>query len=276
MRIKIKGAGMKERLLELELALVIDNTGSMGKEIARARSGLGDLVNQIVGHRLRPSARFAVIGYRDHPPQDTSYVSRTFCGLDGNMGLVQKALAQMQASGGGDGPEAVVDGLRDALALRWNLMAQKAILLVGDAPPHGQHGGGDGFPKGCPCGWSMWQIAERLNEQGITGHAVGVRSDPNMVHAFSEFAKTTGGIFVHLNRLSDLIPLLLRHIDEEIGKMEADLRTIEKVERGGVITSEDRESVERLEKKGVRIMAPFPDAKDGAGEPKKLRIRVLD
>jgi hypothetical protein len=276
MVIKIKKESeVKARLLELEIALVIDNTGSMGGEIAQVQKGLGDLVNRIVAHHLKPKASFAVIGYRDHPPQDSSYVSHTFCDLEADMARVHQALALMRAHGGGDGPEAVVDGLQSALNLRWAKMSQKSIILVGDAPPHGERGSGDGFPKGCPCGWNIARVAERLIALGITGHAVGVRSDPTMALTFSGFAKSTGGIFVHLDRLTDLIPALIRRIDEEMGKIAADLRTIEKIERGGAVTDEDRESIERLEKKGVRVMEPPPSSGRDAEPPKKPRIRIL-
>lgn len=266
---------LKEQLRRLEIALVIDNTSSMSGEIAQVQNRMGELLDRIVAHDLKIKSRFAVIGYRDHPPQDSTFVAHTFCGLEANSTLVHAALERMKAVGGGDGPEAVVDGLQEALGLQWEKASQKAIILVGDSPPHGEGGAGDGFPSGCPCNFSIDSIAKRMRAIPITGHAVGVRSDAVMTRTFSRFAKIAGGIFIPLSKVTDLIPLLLRHIDEEIGKIAADLRTIEKIESGGTISAEDAESLRRLQKKGVRPVELSSDARTD-DKPKKPRIRVLD
>lgn len=277
MKIKIqKDSVLKKQLLQLEIALIIDNTGSMGGEIAQVKTRLRELLGRITEHELKLKSRFAVIGYRDHPPQDHTFAAHTFCELEADSYLVQQALNKMSASGGGDGPEAVVDGLRRALDLRWAKAAQKAVLLVGDAPPHGEGSIGDGFRSGCPCGESLDHIMKEMSSLSITGHAVGVRADPSMTLSFSRFAKGTGGIFVPLAGINDLIPLLLRHIDVEIGKIATDLRTIEKLERGDVISGEDLESLRRLEKKGVRPITLEPGETKEPEPEKKPRIRILN
>lgn len=43
------------------------------------------------------------------------------------------------ASGGGDGPEAVTAGMAATLTeLEWRREASKMVVLVADAPPHGE------------------------------------------------------------------------------------------------------------------------------------------
>ena len=276
MVIKIrKDSALKKQLRRLEIALVIDNTGSMSGEIAQVRQRMSELLDRIVAHELKIESRFAVIGYRDHPPQDSSFVAHTFCGLEADSFVVHDALKRMKAGGGGDGPEAVVDGLQQALALGWERASQKAIILVGDSPPHGEGATGDAFASGCPCKLNIDFIAKQMPTIPITGHAVGVRSDSVMIRVFTRFAKTASGIFIPLNRVTDLIPLLLRHIDEEIGKIVSDLRTIEKLERGDTISAEDAESLRRLEKKGVRPIELSPGASAEGEGVKKTRIRIL-
>ena len=276
MVIKIrKDSALKQQLRRLEIALVIDNTSSMSREISQVKKRMGELLDRIVAHELKIQSRFAVIGYRDHPPQDRSFIARTFCGLETDSSVVYGALKQMKAVGGGDGPEAVVDGLQQALTLRWEKASQKAIILVGDAPPHGEGGADDGFPSGCPCNLNIDSIATHMETIPITGHAVGVRADSVMTRVFSRFATTAGGIFVSLGQVTDLIPLLLRRIDEEMGKIAADLRTVEKLERGDTISAADAESLRRLEKKGVRAVEMTPSALSDREAVKKPRIRVL-
>jgi hypothetical protein len=53
------------------------------------------------------------------------------------------------AEGGGDLPEAVADGLDEALKLSWREVSTKIVVLISDAPPHGLTPG-DSFPNGCP------------------------------------------------------------------------------------------------------------------------------
>ena len=60
---------------------------------------------------------------------------------------MQKNLASLIASGGGDGPEAQTAALAAALNMEWAENAMKMIILITDAPPHGIGEAGDGFSE---------------------------------------------------------------------------------------------------------------------------------
>jgi hypothetical protein len=60
---------------------------------------------------------------------------------------MQKNLASLIASGGGDGPEAQTAALAAALNMEWAENAVKMIILITDAPPHGIGEAGDGFSE---------------------------------------------------------------------------------------------------------------------------------
>lgn len=277
MKYKIShSSDVRKGLRQLEIAFVMDTTSSMTRQIDEAKKQLNYIVNTLVNHPLRPNVKFAAIGFRDHPPEDETYVAKSFCNLDSDISKVQRALNSMSAEGGGDLAEAVADGINLSLDLGWTLPAQKAILLVGDAPPHGAGADDDKFPSGCPCGNNLLNLAGESREMGITTHAIGVGSNPIMIRSFSEFAKVGGGVFVSMDRSADVVPILISRIGEEMGKMAADLRTINKAESGEAIDDADRESLERLEKKGIRIL---PSSLSGdhsvSVAPKKLRIRVI-
>jgi len=83
-------------------------------------------------------------------------------------------LQQCQAYGGGDGPEAVADGLDAVLRLSWRSESTKICILIADAPPHGLDPSGDGFPNGCPNGLDPVQIVREMAEKHITLYSVGV------------------------------------------------------------------------------------------------------
>lgn len=61
-----------------------------------------------------------------------------------------KNLASLNATGGGDGPEASTAALAEALNMEWEQDAVKIVVLITDAPPHGIGENGDGFPDGSP------------------------------------------------------------------------------------------------------------------------------
>jgi hypothetical protein len=84
-------------------------------------------------------------------------------------------LGGCSAKGGGDGPEAVVDELYDALHLPWRAEAAKICIIIADAPPHGAYPeGGDLFPDGCPCGHDPMTIAREMAAKKIILYTVGV------------------------------------------------------------------------------------------------------
>jgi len=139
----------------MDVAFVVDTTGSMKDDIRAVKDSLSEIVNHITGRTKDLEIRFGVVSYRDHPPQDKSYVTRVFDFTD-NVKRVKKIIADLRPSEGGDTPEAVADGLYDARTkLSWEKDSYKVMLLVGDAPPHGKKYnsiGDDYFTDGCPQG----------------------------------------------------------------------------------------------------------------------------
>lgn len=139
----------------MDVAFVVDTTGSMKDDIRAVKDSLSEIVNSITARTKDLEIRFGVVSYRDHPPQDKSYVTKVFDFAD-NVKRVKKIIADLRPSEGGDTPEAVADGLHDARTkLSWEKDSYKVVLLVGDAPPHGKKYnsiGDDYFPDGCPDG----------------------------------------------------------------------------------------------------------------------------
>lgn len=185
---------MSERFTDLvgqvDVAFVVDTTGSMGPFIATARAQIRAIAEE-VARTGDLDLRFAVVEYRDHPPEEASYVARPHPFDDGD-GL-QRALDGLTPSGGGDAPEAVLDGLIAAADLQWRATADRLCFLVGDAPPHGYGEGSDTWPEGCPCRATPNGVIELLNGRRIGLHAVTLTAQESLVRAFRELAEGTGG-----------------------------------------------------------------------------------
>ena len=155
----------------LDLAFAMDCTGSMGSYINSARDNIRKIVEEIVASE-KSDVRLALVEYRDHPPQDESFVTRTH-DFTGSAKTMKGWLGNCSADGGGDTPEAVADALHDILKLSWRQEATKICVCISDAPPHGLGCGGDAFPNGCPAGIDPMTVAHQLAEKGITIYMVG-------------------------------------------------------------------------------------------------------
>jgi len=130
------------RKVGLDVALVVDATGSMQNVIDEMKHRLDDLVSTM--QRLVPTARIGAVAFRDRgddkvataPRQSEDFVVR-WTDLTFNGKKVKTFLGGIVAEGGGDWEEAVKDGLETAMRqLKWRPDAKKVIILVGSSPPH--------------------------------------------------------------------------------------------------------------------------------------------
>lgn len=116
----------------LDLAVVLDTTGSMDDEIAFLQTELRAILDRVRARHPGLSLRIALIVYRD---EGDDYVTRTYP-FTGDLAALQRNLAAQSAGGGGDTPEAVEQALARAVGLDWRPSAVKSLLWVADAPPH--------------------------------------------------------------------------------------------------------------------------------------------
>ncbi|MBM4320431.1 MAG: VWA domain-containing protein, partial [Deltaproteobacteria bacterium] len=117
----------------LDVAFLIDTTGSMGDEIARLKATLEVIHFQITHMSSSPEVRFGMVLYRD---QGDDYRTRVVP-FTGDVEAFQRELAKVEAGGGGDGPEDLQEGLARAFGdLRWNEQGVRLLFLLADAQPH--------------------------------------------------------------------------------------------------------------------------------------------
>ncbi|MCP4787551.1 MAG: VWA domain-containing protein [Fuerstiella sp.] len=123
---------------QLDLALVIDTTGSMGDELEYLKTEIDSIVASV--HRMFPNVdqRYSLIAYRDN---GDAYVCRTHDFTD-SLDDFRRRLDSQAASGGGDFPEAMDVALNSAENLSWRTSnTARVLFLVGDAPPHQENVG---------------------------------------------------------------------------------------------------------------------------------------
>jgi hypothetical protein len=117
----------------LDLAFVVDATGSMGDEIAYLQAEIDAIAASVAQTHPGISTRFALIVYRD---TSDAYVTRTFDFA--TLSSFRANLQQQSANGGGDYPEAAEVAMQKAVTqLGWRTGNVARVLFhVADAPPH--------------------------------------------------------------------------------------------------------------------------------------------
>lgn len=121
----------------LDLAFVVDATGSMSDELEFLKIEIDAIVSQIQTAFPGVARRFALIVYRDF---GDDYVTRVF-DFTPSLGDFQNDLSAQFASGGGDYPEAMHVAVEDAAALSWTATeTARMMFLIADAPPHAEFG----------------------------------------------------------------------------------------------------------------------------------------
>ncbi|UJR24167.1 hypothetical protein I4U23_027133 [Adineta vaga] len=233
----------------LDLVFVMDCTSSMTTYISSALNNIHAIVEEIVVSE-KSDIRLALVEYRDHPPQDITFVTRVH-DFTAKVSEMRGWLQQCQAYGGGDQAEAVADGLHAVLKLSWRPESTKICILIADAPPHGLNSFGDGFPNGCPNGLDPVQIVREMAEKHITLYSVGVEPPITPYRDFfMSLAYTTGGQYVPMVNAQLLAKVIIGGVREEISlerlmqAAEDDInREMKQAEAEGV---DDKEKVKRI------------------------------
>ncbi|MEO6408588.1 MAG: VWA domain-containing protein [Burkholderiaceae bacterium] len=169
----------------LDLVFMIDATGSMADEIAKLKTSMRQIAQQIAELPARPELCFALVAYRD---RGDAFLTRSLDFTD-DLGAFQTELARLQAAGGGDMPEALNEALHEVVhGLAWRADAARLVVLVGDAPPHLDYGG----PQ-------YDRDMQAALAKGIKVFAVGASGlDPAGEYVFRQIAQYTAGRFVFL------------------------------------------------------------------------------
>lgn len=119
---------------KLDIAFILDVTGSMGDELGRIQQTLQDVVARIKSLPEAPELRLGLVAFRD---RSDDWVTRE-TDFTSDVSAFKKELDSLAASGGGDYPEAIQEALHTAVSdLAWDDGdTLRMAFLVGDAPPH--------------------------------------------------------------------------------------------------------------------------------------------
>ena len=187
MQVRADKPPVREKGPRIEIAFVLDTTGSMGGLIAGAKEKIWSIANQIASGKPRPDVFMALVPYRD---KGDAYVTKVYA-LTSNLDQVHADLTGFRADGGGDTPENVNQALHDAIhKLQWSNedTVVRIIYLVGDCPPHNEYQDVPTYDK----------LAKAAIEKGIYVNTILCGNNSTAKKIWQEIARRAEGDFIQI------------------------------------------------------------------------------
>ncbi len=230
----------------IDVAFVLDTTGSMGGLIEGAKSKIWSIANEMIRATPTPEIRIGLVAYRD---RGDAYVTQLH-DLSADIDAVYGRLRGFQADGGGDGPESVNQALSDAVTkLSWSQdrSTLKLVFLVGDAPPHMD------YPQDEPYA----RIVEAAVKKDLIIDTIQCGTDAETARVWQEIARLGEGKFVALGQTGDMVAVSTP-VDGEIAALARELG------KTAVGYGDDTRRKEVEAKLSAAAEAPAPVAADKA------------
>ncbi|MBX3225878.1 MAG: VWA domain-containing protein [Labilithrix sp.] len=177
---------------ELDVQLVLDTTGSMGDELSYLQSEFDSIAARIKTRFPQMTPRWSLVLYRD---KGDEYVTRQF-DFTTDTNKFRADLRAQSASGGGDTPEAVVQGLDAGAKMSWRAQQSnvaKVAFWVADAPAHPGEGK------------QLASVVKNLKAKGVHVYPVASSdTDDAAEYQMRSAAQLTGGRYVFLTNDSGI------------------------------------------------------------------------
>ena len=192
----------------VDLAFIVDATGSMGDELEFLKDDLEDVIDRVQTNNASVNVRTGSVFYRDKGDKYVVRESQFTEDLSETIDFIRK----QKADGGGDFPEAVHSALETAMEeLKWSNEAKTRIaFLLLDAPPHHE-------PKVLK---SLQESVEEAARQGIKIipiTASGIDKQTEFLMRF--FSIATNSTYVFITNHSGIGD---EHLEPTVGEYEVE------------------------------------------------------
>jgi Mg-chelatase subunit ChlD len=204
-----KNAAEHERV---EVAFVLDTTGSMADLIDGAKRKIWSIATTIVETNPDADVSMALVAYRD---RDDAYVTKVTPLSEDIQGLYGK-LIKLEADGGGDTPESVNEALDKAVrGLQWSAGSdtRRIIFLVGDAPPHMDYVQEKQYPE----------IVREAAARGIIVNTVQAGEMWETTEIWQEIAQYGHGRFIAIPQSGGEVSIIITPYDDDIRHLQGEL-----------------------------------------------------
>lgn len=189
----------------VEVAFVLDTTGSMGELIDGAKRKIWSIANSIVDQNPEADIAMALVAYRD---RGDDYVVKT-AAMSGDIQSLYGRLMKLEADGGDDTPESVNAALNEAISgLQWSSgpHVKRIVFLVGDAPPHMDYSQDKQYPA----------ILKDAVKRNIIVNAVQAGDDPETTSVWKEIAQFGRGRYMAIPQNGGEVSIIITPYDDDI------------------------------------------------------------
>ncbi|MEA3277544.1 MAG: vWA domain-containing protein [Pseudomonadota bacterium] len=196
---------------KVEVAFVLDTTGSMGGLIQAAKEKIWSIASTMASAQPAPEIRMGLVAYRD---RGDSYVTRVV-DLSSDLDSMYATLMDFRADGGGDGPESVNQALYDGVQkLSWSQDEQtyRVLFLVGDAPPHMDYQDDVKWPK----------TVETAHKLGIRVNAIQCGNDGSATEAWRKIAALGQGRYFQVEQAGSAVAIATPY-DARLAELSAQM-----------------------------------------------------
>jgi Mg-chelatase subunit ChlD len=193
----------------VEVAFVLDTTGSMGPLIEGAKRKIWSIATAVADANPNAEIRMGLVAYRDIGDE---YVTKTF-NLTTDIQDLYANLLELRARGGGDWPESVNEALEIGVTkLAWTQGPEicRIIFLVGDAPPHMDYKQDTKYPD----------VVRMARERGIVVNAVQAGGARDTERVWREIAQRGDGRYIPIPQDGGQILVIETPWDTEIIELQ--------------------------------------------------------
>lgn len=191
----------------IEVVFVLDTTGSMSGLIEGAKRKIWSIATNIIQAQQTPTIRMGLVGYRDRGDQ---YITVKH-DLTEDVDSMYSSLMQLEAAGGGDGPESVNQALYEGIHLMpWSNdpRALQIVFLVGDFPPHMDYQDDVHYPI----------TARTAQQKGIIINTIQCGNHQPTTKVWQDIAKLGQGQYVALSQTGNMTAITTPY-DQRISEL---------------------------------------------------------
>ncbi len=241
----------------VEVAFVLDTTGSMGPLIEGAKRKIWSIATAIVDANPDAEIRIGLVAYRDIGDE---FVTKTF-ELTADIQDLYANLLELRARGGGDWPESVNEALHVAVTkLSWTQGGEicRIMFLVGDAPPHMDYAQDVKYPD----------VVRMARERDIVVNAVQAGGARDTERVWREIAQRGNGRYIPIPQDGGHLVVIETPYDIEIIELQGKIN-------GTVIPYGPHRQRSSVEQKTKQVqVAAAPVASEMAGYLSRQNARA--
>lgn len=204
---------------DVDIVISFDTTGSMYPCLSELRAHLKDLVTRLF--RDIPNLRMSIVSHGDYCDGDDLFSKIDF--TNNSQSLIN-FVTTIPSTAGGDFPEAYEYVLNQATKMDWKSEHCRALVMIGDAPPHSVQES----KRQSGVGYDWEKETLKLANMGVTIYSIQcLRGNRESTNFYKTIANMTNGAHLRMSQFAYLrdilVAIALRQVDA-CGEFEAELQ----------------------------------------------------